>query len=440
MGLIDAITAGWRILGWRRALAVLSIVAVGVVALAQLTSDQDVKTVQVQVLLARDIRPSIFASGQIVHGDEVRLTSQVIGKIKALYVAEGDGVDSGDLLLAIDDEAYVAQVARNRAAVRLQEIDIERKQLAIENWQRQHDRNRRLFDKGLLDAHAFEMAEHRLNMARIDFASARELSAQAGATLDQSLDQLERTHVRSPIAGIVTSLDVEVGETAIASSTNIPGSGLMVIADPSSILAEVYVDEADVSSVRVGQQAQLVAVAYPQRPLAATVAFIANTAKQQMGRRGLSFRVRLRVADEQLNQVRLRPGMSCRAEIFMATGDKMPALPLRAIVSEEDRTADILRHTAFVFEPGGNGQDERLEGTVQRRALALGRADDEFQEVLAGVGVGERVVVGPARALRLLQDGEAVAVAASAFAERQGGSGGSAVPASPSGQVVAIAD
>ena len=440
MGLKEALAAGRRLFGWRRGLAVLAIAVAGVLVLAQLTSDEDAKDVQVQALSARDIRPSIFASGQIVHGDEVRLTSQVVGKIKALYVTEGDGVERGDLVLAINDEAYAAQVARNRAAVRLQEIDIERKRLAIENLQRQHDRNRQLFDKGLLDAHAFEMAEHRLNMAHIDFASAQELSAQAGATLDQSLEQLDRTHVRAPIGGIVTSLDVEVGETAIASSTNIPGSGLMVIADPSSILAEVYVDEADVSSVRVGQQARLVAVAYPHRPLAGTVAFIANTAKQQMGRRGLSFRIRLRVAEEQLNRIRLRPGMSCRAEIFMATGEKVPALPLRAIVSEEDRTADVLRHAAFVFEPGGDDRDERFKGTVRRAAIQLGRADDEFQEVLAGVGLGERVVVGPARTLRFLEDGEAVEIDATALAEWRGGREGQVASAAPSGPMVAIAD
>ena len=62
------------------------------------------------------------------------------------------------------------------------------------------------------------------------------------AQLDQVLDNLSKTQIISPI-DVVTSLDIKVGETAIASSTNIPGSSLMTIANPSSIYTEVLVDE-----------------------------------------------------------------------------------------------------------------------------------------------------------------------------------------------------
>ena len=74
-------------------------------------------------------------------------------------------------------------------------------------------------------------------------------------------------------------LDIEVGETAITSTTNIPGSGLMTIADPSSIITEVNVDEADVADIRLDQAAEIVAIAYPNQPLQGRVEFIANTAK-----------------------------------------------------------------------------------------------------------------------------------------------------------------
>ena len=419
MGFFSSLMRGFRRFGVRKAIAILAVVGVVAVAFVLIASSQSAKSVQVEMLLARDIRPSIFASGQIIHGNEVSLTSEVIGKVKALYVAEGDAVERGGLVLAIDDEAYAAQVAQNRAAVRLREIDIERKQLAIENLQRQHERGLQLFESGLLEEDTFETAVHRLNTARIDLDSAQELLAQAGATLAQSLEQLERTRVRSPIAGVVTSLDIEVGETAITSTTNIPGSGLMVIADPSSMLTEVYVDEADISSIRVGQQAEVVAVAYPERPLAGFVEFIANTAKQQLGRRGLSFRVRIRVAEDALSEVRLKPGMSCRAEIFMAVGEEVPALPIRAIVSEDDLMAGTVQHAAYLFLPD---ESQPANGTVRKTTIELGRSDDEFQEVLAGVAHGDQIVVGPARTLRFLRDGEAVEVTSTA-----GGAGREAV-------------
>lgn len=418
MSLLSGAVRALRGFGWRKGVAVLVLAAIVAVVFVLLGADPSDKSVQIETMQARDIRPSVFASGQIIHGDEVSLTSQIVGKVKAVYVGEGEAVEEGQLVLAIDDEEISAHLERNRAAVRLQEIEIERKRLDIDNLQRHYERNQQLYRHSLLEEHAFEAAEHRLNTARIDFDSAQELLAQAQATLEQSLQQLERTRVRSPLAGVVTSLDIEVGETAIASSTNIPGSGLMVIADPASILTEVYVDEADVSSVHVGQEAEVTAVAYPKRPLAGTVEFIANTAKQQLGRRGLTFRVRIAVADDALGDVRLRPGMSCRAEIFMASGGEVPALPIRAIVSKDDLMAQMVRHSAFVFEPDG---ERSSTGRVRKASLEVGRSDDEFREVLAGATIGQRFVVGPARTLRLLRDGEAVAVAPAATILGAGG-------------------
>ena len=400
--------------GARRTAALLVVGAVVVSSLVGLGMGGSAgRAVEIEAVALREIRPSVFASGRIMHGNEVSLTSEVIGKVKAIHVVEGQTVQRGDLVLVIDDEAYLAQVAQNRAAVRLREIDIERSQLAIANLRRQHDRNRRLFERGLLDEHAFEGSAHRLRTAEIDLDSARQVLAQAAATLAQSEEHLNKTRIRSPISGVVTSLDIEVGETAIASTTNIPGSGLMVIADPASLLTEVYVDEADVSHIRIGQQAEVVAIAYPEQPLTGTVEFIANTAKHQPDRRGLSFRIRMRLADAVQQDFRLRPGMSCRAEIFMASGFEVPAVPLRALVSEDDLILGAVNHFVYVVR-GEEGDpslalDAEWTGAVRKAALEVGRSDDEFQEIRSGVAVGDWVVVGPGRTLRYLADGDSVA-------------------------------
>ena len=87
------------------------------------------------------------------------------------------------------------------------------------------------------------------------------------AQLEQAKDRLAKTSVYSPIDGRVTSLDIEVGETAISSTTNIPGSTLMTIANPASILTEVNVDEADIAKIDAGQAARIYAIAYPDQPV-----------------------------------------------------------------------------------------------------------------------------------------------------------------------------
>ena len=390
------------------AVAVIGLLAAATVV-AVVPSSASAVDVELAAVGQRDLRPAVEASGQLVHGDEVRLTSEVIGKVNAVHVEEGASVAAGDLLLAIDDKAYVALVSENRAAVRLQEIDIERKQLAIETLRRQYERNRRLFDIGTLPQEAFDEVEHRYRIAGIDLDSARELLARSRATLQQSQEQLAKTKVRSPIAGKVTSLDIDVGETAIASSTNVPGSGLMVIADPASLLTEVYVDEADIADIRVGQAAEVLAVAYPDSPMRGTVDYVASTARHHQQRPGLSFRVRIRLHRSE-EAPRLLSGMSCRVEIFLDAGDRLTVVPIRAIVSRDDLKARTVRHHLYVV--AAEAEDGTVAGEVRRVSVEVGRSDVEYQEVVSGPAVGEFVVAGPANVLRLLRDGQTVIGAA----------------------------
>ena len=362
--------------------------------------------VRVEPPSLRELRPSVFASGEFVYGDAVRITSEVTGKIKAVYVREGQAVARGDLLLEIDSYSYAAQLAHHRAAVRLQEVDIQRKTLAIDQLGRQYRRSEQLHDRGLLDAEAFERAAHQLRLAEVDLASSTEVLTQARAALMQSEEQLAKTKVLAPIAGIVASLDIEAGETAVVGTTNVPGSVLVVLASPGSTLAEVYVDEADLAGIRVGQRAAVIPVAYPERPVAGAVDFIATTVKYRPNSRSRSFLVRIGL-DDALG-LTLRAGMSCRSEIFLAPADEVLAIPIAAIVSADEPATRTTRHFAFVASIDPN--DDR--GAVRKVEIELGRSDDEFQEVTAGLAAQDRIVVGPSRTLRKLRDGDRIVVEA----------------------------
>ena len=229
-------------------------------------------------------------------------------------------------MLRVDDKNFLAGLEQSEAAVRINSIDIERQNVRVENLGRQFQRSEALFGRELIGEEEYESLRNQLDLARIDYLSSQERLAQSNAQLDQVLDNLSKTQIISPIDGVVTSLDIKVGETAIASSTNIPGSSLMTIANPSSIYTEVLVDEADIANIRVGQKAEIVAIAYPDEPMQGTVRFIANTAKIAQGRTGLSFVVKIDIDDP--GEVTLRPGMSCRAEIFTQDDRLVTAVPI----------------------------------------------------------------------------------------------------------------
>ena len=350
------------------------------------------------------------SSGKLVHEEEVKLTTEEIGKVTAIYVDEGDKVARGDLVLQIDDQRLKAAVSQQQASVRMQEIAIQRQQLQVQNLQTQWERQRGLHERNLINEDSFTTSTNNLAIAEVDLKSSRESLEQARALLDQQEDRLSKTRVYAPIDGTVTTLDIKVGETAIASSTNIPGSSLMTIANPASIQTEVNVDEADIANVEIGQKAQVFAIAYPDQPVDGVVESIAVSAKVATGQQGQSFAIKIRLLDPE--KITLRPGMTCRAEIFTATRGGVLAAPIQAILVDENLTTDVVQRDVFV----------NRNGRAVKVSVDVGIADDTYQEIVSGLSPGDEVVTGPDRVLRALDDGDRITVAES---KRQN-SGGSA--------------
>lgn len=393
----------------KKPLILLLIVAlvVGVPVLKKFTGSGDSKKVQVEALAERNIQSSIIASGNLIHEEKVLLSTEVIGNVKAIYVKEGERVTAGQLVLQVDDEIFVSAVEQSQAAVRMQKIAIERAQLRLDNVRLQWQRNKTLFDKKIIDQNSYDIIVLELAAAELELNSGREALIQAQAQLAQAENNLTKTRVYSPIEGVVTSLNIKVGETAIAGTMNFAGSSLMTIADPASLYTEVNVDEADIANVALGQRAEIVAIAHPDQPITGVVDFIAETAKVAPGRNGLSFAIKIRFDD--LAKIKLWPGMSARAEIFTRAETTRLAVPIQAIVNQkeksdsaDDSSAEDEQEKSYVFLFS--------DGTARRVPVTLGVSDDEYQEVEGELTQGASIILGPDRILRHLKDGDSVEV------------------------------
>jgi HlyD family secretion protein len=371
----------------------IAVIAIPLIKSRSSNSDQEVTVETVEL---RPVRASILASGKLSHEEEVMLSTEVIGKVSMLYVEEGDAVEEGQLLLQIDDEAPLAMVQQQQASTRMQEIAIESARLRLANLETQWQRKDQLHNRGLLDDDSFDVATNDLALARLDVQTREASLQQARAILEEAEKNLRKTRVYSPLTGIVTSLDIKVGETAISSTTNVPGSSLMTIANPESIHTEVNVDEADIANIAVGQEAEIVAIAYPNDPMKGTVRDIAISAKQPTGSQSLSFTVKIDFTD--IGKVVLRPGMSTRAEIFTSSDEPLLAVPIQAIFVEEDRTSTVKESSVFVFD----------NGTARKQIVRTGLSDDTWQEITDGLSIGDRIITGPDRILRALDDGDDV--------------------------------
>lgn len=380
----------------------LAVLLVALPLVSKLTRGTEAKQVETQEVEYKSIKSSILASGTLAYREQVQLRSEVIGQVIQLHVEEADVVEKGQPVITLEPKTYQAQVDQAEARVRIQQIAIERQKLLIKTLSDRFDRQKQMYAKNLVDDDSYEAIESELALAKVDLRSLQESLTQARAALDQAEEQLSKTRILSPIDGVVIQIDVKEGETVIAGTTNIPGSTMMVIADPSESLTEVQVDEADIAQVREGQSADIFAAAYPDTPLPGTIQSIATVARQTPGQAGLSFLVKI-LLDEQ-DVLAIRPGMSVRADIYTSSSEETLAVPVQAVLYDEETDEDESEKTkgeqtyVFVME----------DGKAKRKDVEVGISSDSDQEIKSGLNEGDIVISGPFRVLRNLADGDTV--------------------------------
>jgi len=400
-------------------IAILALLCVPVIM--KFTRSDPARVVEVETVGYREIKSSILASGHLLYEEQVLLSPEVIGKVSTIFVKEGQQVAKGDLLLHLDDQTYRAEVAQQEAAGRQQRINIEQQQLNLANQELQFKRKEELHRMKMIAESAIDDARYTVNLASIEIRNSRSRLDQAEAILKLSNERLAKTVIRAPIAGTITALDIKVGETAVASQVSIVGSSLMTIANTSTMITEVNVDEADIAKIVVGQEVAIHTAAYPDTPLTGHVLTIPLSPKQNVAAAGQSagslarnYNIKVKLSDTK--NLSLRPGMTCRAEIFTATSGKSLALPLQAILSNNDENTELAQKSgdkkAKIQIKTVNHVFVNQDGKAEKRVVTVGISDDSQQEILGGLKEGESVITGPYKILRYLKQGDRVSAEA----------------------------
>jgi HlyD family secretion protein len=331
---------------------------------------------------------------------------------------EGQKVAKGDLLLNLDDQSYRAEVSQQEASVRQQRINIDQQHLNVSNKENQLKRKVELHKMKMLADSAMDDARYEVDFAKIELRNSSARLQQAEAILRQSNERLAKTNIRSPITGTITSMNIKVGETAVASQISIAGSSLMTIANTSTMITEVNVDEADIARIAVGQEVAIHTAAYPDTPIKGEVLAIPLSPKATPGAQAQgaslarNYNIKVKLGDTKA--LMLRPGMTCRAEIFTASSGKSLALPLQAVLSNNDENTETgpkkdkkskttVKTENYVFV--------NKDGKAEKRIVNIGISDDTQQEILSGVAAGDPVITGPYKILRHLKEGDRVTAA-----------------------------
>jgi len=194
-----------------------------------------------------------------------------------LPVKEGDAVKKGQLLIRIKGDQYQAQKQRLEANLQSAEASLKMRKAELEKVELDYNRVKEMHTKGLVSDSELESAKsnYLTTVASYEGAEANVLQSKAG--LRETLETLYKTTIVSPMDGIVTNLNVELGERVLGSGYSM-GTDIMTISDLRNIEAVVEVDENDVVLVSLGDTATVQVDAFKDQEFKGIVSEIGNSA------------------------------------------------------------------------------------------------------------------------------------------------------------------
>jgi RND family efflux transporter MFP subunit len=346
-----------------------------------------------------DLEAAVVADGVLSYRSEVALTSEVLGAVASIEVAEGDRVERGDVLMRLDAERFRAQRAQREAGLQAERQALEARAAERERARVRHDRFRALRAQQLVSAEDLEQAA--LERRRTE-AAYREIGfrveAQRGL-LAETMEQLRKTEIRSPIAGVILSIDIAPGETAVPSTLSFSGSTVARIADVSRLNATARLGEFDIWKLAPGAPARVVVPALNDAELKGTVRSVAMAPASAVPGQGGSLAAAYEVVVDIDGGAHsgLRTGMACRIEFPRGDGRARMTLPAEAVAPDR---GDPAGRRGFVLVAE--------DGRLARRAVVLGASTGGRREIIGGLSAEARVV--PPAAADRLRPGDRVRV------------------------------
>ena len=363
----------------------------------------------------------------------VEISSEVSARVTELLVDEGDDVVPDQLLLRLDPTQFEASVSRTEASLNQARAQVRQQEANLQRATRDFERLRNLFarDSLLIARQLLDDAETEVEVASRQLESLRFQVEQAVASLDEANERLSKTFFRAQIAGKVTRLNVEVGETVIVGTMNNPGSLVLTISELSRVEAVLEVDETDIPYIALGDSTVLELDAFPNRLFGGFVTEIGNSAirpPQSSAASGqaaaIDFEVVIMMHDPPGG---IRPDLSATADIITARRQNSLSVPIIALTVRPEEEEEEEEEEDDASPIGESEDDERTRGPLSRpdmedvegvfvvedgqvrfAPVEIGITGQEHFEVLTGLKQGDTIVAGPYQQIRNLNNGDRV--------------------------------
>ena len=332
------------------------------------TNSRSAITYETEQLKYKTIEDKIVATGSVVPEDEVNIVPQISGIIQEIFVDEGDQVKAGDLLAKI-------KVIPNEQTLNSAEGRVKTTQIILQNSEKEYNRNKKLFEKGIISEQDFNSIELRYNQDKQSLENAKsDLQIIRLGSIGGSA--LTNTNVRSTISGTILQVPVKEGDQAIEANTFNPGTTIATVADLNKMIFEGRVDEGEVSKLKTGLPLKIEIGAIEDKVYDAKLTLIAPKGIEVAGAIQFQIEGEVYLDDEYI----IRAGYSANATIVTQTKENVLAID-EYLLQFDNKTKE-----AFV-------EIEISDQNFEKRQIEVGISDGVFAEVLSGVTINDKIKV-----------------------------------------------
>jgi len=327
----------------------------------------------------QDLSKTTIVTGKIEPRDEVAVKPQISGIITELLKEAGQHVEAGEVIAKLKVIPDMNQLASAESRVRLSRLNLDQAKV-------DYERQKTLYDKGLISANEYEKVRQAYDQAREEASVAQEQLELTRDGVSASNASSSNTLVRSTISGIILDIPVKVGNSVILSNTFNDGTTIATVADMGNLIFRGNIDETEVGRLSAGMPMEITIGALQDLRFSASLEYISPKATATTGGAN-QFEIKaavtvpsLAVADgsSKSSAPLIRSGYSATARIVLEEAKQVLTIPEAAFEFSGDST--------FVYVLTSSSDKE---AAYERRQVQTGLSDGINIEIRSGLKAGE---------------------------------------------------
>ena len=347
----------------KRAKIILGIVVVLFIAILiwfKKKNSSSIETFQTEKAFKATIVKKTVATGKVIPLEEIEIKPQITGIIDKIYLTEGAKVKKGDLIATV-------RVVPNEQSLLSAKGRVDNAKIRLQNAKISYNRNKGLYDKGVVAAQDFEQIELTYNQAKQELINAQN-DYQIIKSGTSGEGGFANTEIRAQISGTILEIPVKEGDQVIQSNNFNDGTTIASIADMSKMIFEGKVDESEVSKLIKGTDIEVALGAIEEKKFPAKLNFIAPKGTEEGGAVQFTIKATITLDDEYF----VRANYSANADIVLVKKD--------SVLSIKEALLRFDRKTEKPYVEVKIGEDQ-----YEKRELELGVSDGVNIEVVSGI-------------------------------------------------------